>query len=237
MKSVGHDDRYRSGAYAEANPDWHEGDAEAKADGLAPWLERLPTVPARVLEVGCGAGGVLARLKARFDARWPTTRWEGWDIAAEAIRRARERQAPRLRFVDGDVLAADVTADLCLTIDVIEHVVDDEGFLAAVAPRAPWHLLRIPLDLSALDVLRPSRLLEMREQYGHLHYYSRDLALELARRAGLTVVGTAYHHVPVAKVTFRGHLMAQVRRGLSAMAPDLSAKILGGVSLVVLARS
>ena len=229
-------DRYRTGAYADANPDWHDADAPAKAEGLAPWLARLPQVPGRVLDVGCGTGGVLAELERRFGDRWSNTMWEGWDIAGQAIARARERRGPRIRFVCGDALIAAVTADLCLTIDVVEHVVDDEEFLRAVAAKAPWHVLRIPLDLSALDVLRPTRLSTVREQYGHLHLYTRELALERVRRAGLEVVGTAYHRVPVAPTSRAGRWFAPVRRGLEALHPDLAARWLGGVSLVVLAR-
>ncbi|MEO0599969.1 MAG: methyltransferase domain-containing protein [Myxococcota bacterium] len=227
---------YRSGRYLDANPDWHEADAASKAQGLLPWLARLPEPPSRVLEVGCGTGAVLATLKERLDPRWPACAWEGWDIAGEAIRRARERRGPRIRFVCGDVLAAEVTADVCLTVDVVEHIADDEGFLAAIAGRAPWHLLRIPLELSALDVLRPARLLAARERYGHLHHYSRELVLDRLDRSGLTVVGTAYHRVPVAPKTRRGRLFAPVRRGLEALAPHLAARAIGGVSLVVWAR-
>jgi len=228
-------DRYRSGAYADHNPDWHEADAPAKAEGLAPWLARLPRPPRRVLDVGCGTGGVLTQLQRRFDARWPHTVWEGWDIAPEAIRRA--PRGPRRSFVCGDVLRSAVTADLCLIVDVIEHVVDDEGFLRAVAARAPWHVLRIPLDLSALDVVRPRRLLDVRERYGHLHVYTRELALDRVRRAGLRVVGTAYHRVPVPPEHARSRLFAPVRRALEAAAPHLAARWLGGVSLIVLAQS
>lgn len=230
-------DPYRSGAYAHDNPDWHDADAPAKADGLAPWLARVPRPPGLVLDVGCGTGRVLAELKHRFDDRWSTTQWEGWDVAGEAIRRARAHRGERLRFVCGDVLKADVTADLCLMLDVMEHLPDDEGFLAQVARLAPWHVLRIPLDLSALDVVRPARLLEARERYGHRHLYTRDIALDRVRRAGLTVVGTAYHAVPVVPGSWRGRWLAPVRRGLSALAPDLAARALGGTSLVVLARA
>lgn len=230
------EDRYEGGAYADANPDWHDADAPAKADGMAPWLLRLPSPPASVLDVGCGTGRVLAELKRRLDPHWPGTHWEGWDIAGEAIRRARAHRTERLRYVCGNVLAAEVTADLCLTVDVIEHLADDEAFVAQVAQLAPWHVLRIPLDLSALDVVRPARLLDARERYGHRHFYTRDLALDRVRRAGLTVVGTAYHRIDVPPSGWRAHLLAPVRRGLQAIAPDLASRALGGASLIVFAR-
>ncbi|MEN0061919.1 MAG: class I SAM-dependent methyltransferase [Myxococcota bacterium] len=227
---------YRSGAYADHNPDWHDADAPAKADGLAPWLQRIPCVPSRVLDVGCGTGGVLSALKPRFDACWPDTEWEGWDIAPEAIRRAEAYRAPRLRFVCGDVFETPVTADVCLAIDVVEHLVDDEAFLAALAPRAPWHLLRIPLELSVLDVIRPARLLAARERWGHRHAYTRDLALAKLVRAGLNIVGTATHRVPVVPTSLPGRLFRPFRRSFERWAPKTAATILGGVSLVVLAR-
>ena len=97
-------DPYSSGAYADQNPDWHEADAAHKARALASLVRFTGLEPHTVVDVGCGTGRVLALLKAELDAEHPDTAWEGWDVAPEAIRRARKAEGERLTYVAGDFL-------------------------------------------------------------------------------------------------------------------------------------
>ncbi|MEQ1507302.1 MAG: class I SAM-dependent methyltransferase, partial [Myxococcota bacterium] len=185
-------DLYASGRYATANPDWHEADAPHKADALAQAIRFAGLAPRTVIDVGCGTGGVLVRLKALLDPELPETSYEGWDVAPEAIRRARTREGERLTFVEGEFLASERQADLLLAIDVIEHVADDLAFLDGLRSRADWFLFRIPLDLSALDVVRPGRLLDARRRFGHLHFYTREMAIDRLIGAGYRIETVRY---------------------------------------------
>jgi SAM-dependent methyltransferase len=231
-------DPYRSGSYADRNPDWHEQDAASKACALAELIRYSGLLPATVVDVGCGTGGVLAALKAALDAELPATWWEGWDIAPEAIARARRlREGERLQFVCGSFQASERRADLLLCIDVVEHTPDDLAFIEHLRDRSDWFLFRIPLDLSVLDVIRPSRLLQSRDRWGHRHFYTRDLALDLLLTAGYRVETVRYDRVPPPVDTVRRRVVDGVRRSLFRIAPDRAVRWIGGYSLLVLARA
>ncbi len=224
-------DRYTSGSYARDNPDWHDGDAPHKAAGLARVIRSVGWRPATVADVGCGTGAVLHRLSRELRAELPDTRWEGWDPAPEAARGARRHEGEGVTFVEGDFTVSDRRVDLALLVDVVEHVADDVAFLAAVAERADRLLLRLPLDLSALDVLRPRRMLEARRRYGHLHAWTRELALQTLREAGLEVVHERYDRRPGAP---RG--LDRARAAAFPLRPHATVRLLGGFSLLVCAR-
>ncbi len=229
-------DPYTTGAYAEANPDWHAADAAHKAEALAQMIRAVGLRPGAVVDVGCGTGGVLASLSHTLGSELPDTRWEGWDIAPEAVRRA-QHDHPHLEFVCGDVRVSEVQADLMICVDTFEHVGDDEAFLSALRLRAPWHLFRIPLDLCAIDVVRPDRLRDRVQRLGHRHLYTRELALGLLQRAGYAIEGERYHRIGPVDPGVRGRVLDRVRRGLYRGAPHLTVRWLGGWSLVVCCRA
>lgn len=83
--------------------------------------------PARVLDAGCGAGGLLARMPAA----WHTF---GVDMSAQALRYTRQRaQAPSVR---GDLQAlpfASGSFDLAFALDVVEHCDDDRAVVSELA--------------------------------------------------------------------------------------------------------
>lgn len=229
-------DRYTSGQYVIDNPDWHEADAPHKARAIAEMIRFAGLHPATVTDVGCGTGGVLLHLSKQLAEHLPDTAWEGWDIAGDAIRRARKREGGRLHYVKGDFLQSERRVDLLMAIDVVEHVADDVAFLRALRNRADWFLFRVPLDLSAWDLVRPRRLLNARRQYGHRHVYTRELLLQTLTEAGYDVETLSYDRVPPARDSVRQRVVDRVRRSLFVASPELTARLLGGFSLLVLAR-
>ncbi len=57
---------YESGVYLENNPSWDEEDSEWKAGNVAKMMEYNNLSPDSIVEVGCGAGGVLAELHEAY---------------------------------------------------------------------------------------------------------------------------------------------------------------------------
>lgn len=223
---------YESGAYYARNPGMHLEDSAWKARQIVAMLETHGIKPAAIGDVGCGAGEILNLLSARF----PQARLWGYDIAADAVAEARRRANDRFTVHLGEV-PADAAFDLLLCSDVFEHVEDHFGFLRRIRDRATWKLFQIPLDLSVLSLLTPY-LMANRRGVGHLHYFTRETALATLEECGYAIVDSRYirWYENVPQTTFRARLARLCRRTLDAVSPDLLAKLMPGLSLMVLAR-
>ena len=127
--------------------------------------------------------------------------------------------------------------DLLLMLDVFEHVEDYIGLLRSVRAKAKQKLFHIPLDLSVQAVLRKNGLLKRRDDHAHLHYFTKETALRTLTDVGYEIVD--YFFTP--RCIELGDLFVQkivrIPRRLSyALLPDLTVRVLGGYSLLVLAE-
>lgn len=192
--------------------------------------------PERVVDVGCGSGDVLRALRGRLDTSWGrSTALIGWETSADAISLWTSSAGVELRH--GDAVSAGAHGDLVLALDVSEHIVDDVAFLRDLARVAPRVILRMPLDDSWLDRLRPARRLAARERYGHVHAYTRKDALARVRAAGWRVLATEYDRAAPTLDTPRRRGMDRIRRLGLQILPHASVDLLGGWSLMVAATS
>ncbi len=226
--------RYTQGAYLQSHPDWHVADSPWKAAHILKMLQQHHLTPARICEVGCGAGEVLAQLQQAF----PQAQLEGWDIAPQAIELARTRANANLRFMCGNLLAHEPRkTDLMLVLDVFEHVEDYFGFLRQLRGRSEYTLFHIPLDLSAQAILR-GLLMRWRQDVGHLHYFTRESALATLRETGYEILDDAYTAYAIERTapTWKARLARLPRRLAYTLHPDLTARLMGGFCLLVLAR-
>ena len=228
--------RYLGDEYLKRNPSWDQEDSPWKAERVLRLMRRHGLAGPRVVEVGCGAGGVLAELALAL----PEARFRGYDIAPDAARLwPPHGRIPNLELEVGDFLAREEAPyDLALILDVVEHVGDPFTFLDRMRPRAAHHILHFPLDLSAVGVLRGSPLMHVREKVGHLHFYTKDLALALLVDAGYEVVEWAYTGAAFSapQRTWRTRLASLPRRLAYALSKDAGVRLLGGETLMVLAR-
>ena len=226
--------RYLSGDYAARNPTWDAEDAPWKAAQAARLIAHHGLVPASIVEVGCGSGGVLAELRRIY----PQARLCGYDIAPGAARFWDAHAAARIEFRLGDFFELSRERfDLMLVMDVIEHVPDTFDFLTRLRAHAAHHLFHVPLDLSALTVLREAPLLAQRERVGHIHYYTKELALALLTETGYRIVDWRYTGAAFASPhrTWKTRLADIPRRIAYALDKDVGVRLLGGETLMVLA--
>ena len=229
------DQMYLDGKYLESNPTWHEEDAPWKASKVHAILADNDVRFDSFAEVGCGTGEILVRLAQHN----PHARFTGYDISPHAVELAAKNTAPRLEFYLKDALAeTDVDYDVVLIADVIEHVEDYIGFVRKVKDLGRYKVFHIPLDLSVQSLVRMWPILRLREDVGHIHYFTRDTALALLTDCGYRVIDSRYtaSRLELPNQATSSKVVAPLRKALHRLRPDLTVRVLGGYSLLVLAE-
>lgn len=227
--------RYTSGDYAKSNPDWDAGDSPWKAERVHALLDVHGLRPASIVEIGCGAGGVLVSLRKYY----PSADFTGFDIAEGLPSRWEKFRESGVNFVLGDYLESPGPAsDLVLVLDVLEHLGNPFDFLDHLRSRCDYAVFHFPLDLSCVSVLREKPLLHVRRKVGHLHFFTRGLALALLQECGFEIIEARY--TGAAYTAPNRSLLARFaslfRRGCHALFGDAGVRLLGGETLMVLAR-
>jgi cyclopropane fatty-acyl-phospholipid synthase-like methyltransferase len=232
-----HGSGHTDGEYLRNNPTWHIEDSPWKAENVLSTLARNSIEPKTVCEVGCGAGEILRQLHAQMPGH---VRFVGYDISPQAIELARSRESERLTFEQEDLLHPENQDhfDLVIAADVFEHVEDCFGFCRRLSQKAIYKLYHIPLDMTVSAVLRGRPIMDNRRSIGHIHYFCKDTALALLEDTNHTIVD--WHYTTGA---FLSHLTAWKtrlarlpRRATFALNQDFAARVLGGFSLMVLAK-
>jgi hypothetical protein len=128
--------------------------------------------------------------------------------------------------------------DVALALDVLEHVEDYLGFLRGLKRKAAHTVLHIPLDLCVQWALLSRPFLHVRSSVGHLHYLNKDTAFATLKDTGFEVVDWFYTGVVTEFPSrdWKGEVMRRARQALFSVHRDLTVRILGGYSMLVLAR-
>lgn len=95
---------------------------------IVAWLERMGRRDLDIIDVGCGAGWLCARLT-------PFGHVTGTDLSDEVLSRA-ARRTPAARFVAGDFMTLDLGRacfDVAVSLEVLSHVADQPAFIARIA--------------------------------------------------------------------------------------------------------
>lgn len=228
-------DLYRSGEYLRVHPTWHAEDSAWKAEQIARILRANGIQPRSMCDIGCGAGEVLRGLSGYVDG---SCALHGFDVSPQAVALARDTVGPKaeIRLIDS-IDDVDCFCDVMLLIDVIEHVEDYYGYLRGLKPKSTYKVLHIPLDLSVQSVLRSGPILGNRRTAGHIHYFTKELALEVLTDTGYTVIDMRYTAgaVELPARTWNIQVARLPRRLLASLNQDIAARLLGGFSLLVLA--
>lgn len=230
--------RYLESKYLEHNPSWDMEDSPWKAERIIKLLKQHHLQPQNICEIGCGAGYILSELH-----QWrPNITLDGYDIAPDAQRFWKGIENDQVQFTVGDffeLASKKVVYDLIMLLDVLEHVEAPQQFLLDLHGRSEYILLHFPLDLSALSVMREQPLLHVRRTVGHIHYFTKNLALELLDECGYNILD--YQYTGLAFSTPRPSLKTRLawipRYFAYALNKDLGVRLLGGETLMILAQT
>lgn len=227
---------YESGDYLANNPTWDEEDSEWKANQVLKAFDRNHLAPKSIVEVGCGAGGILASLHEAL----PGCEYSGFEIAADASKFWEKHATKKITFSVGDFLQEKTAHfEVLLLLDVIEHIPNPFEFLSALRGRADYYVFHIPLDLSAMSVARERPLLLVRQKVGHIHYFTKGLALSLIRESGFQVLDWFYTGASFTapQTSWKARLARFPRRLAYAIDRDWGVRLFGGDTLMVLAKA
>jgi SAM-dependent methyltransferase len=229
------DDKYIDGEYFGKNPNWHVEDSPWKAKNICEILWKNSINPIKVAEIGCGVGEILVQMATRM----PKTQFFGYEISPYAYIEAIKRQTTSINYSQENIFEnKEVFFDVVMAIDVFEHIDNAPLFLKSIKQKGTYKVFHIPLDISVLSVLRPKSLMNAWHSVGHLNYYTRELALELLNYSGLEIIDQYLTNGALESSSNRIQtLIANVpRRVLQLWSKDLAARLLGGYSLLVLAK-
>ena len=238
------EDFYTDGTYFQNNPTWDAEDAEWKFNKMLPMLKDFLSSKSslRICEVGCGGGKLLSLLAQAY----PQHQFVGWDLAQDAAK-FWNYNTNNLSFHAGDIFKSTSKDredqkdqfDLVLLIDVVEHVENPHQFLENVQTISKNLFFHMPLDLSAMSVLFDYKLIYVRKQVGHIHYFTKGIFLELLRETKLKEVKVAFSNSwkDSPKKNIFTKVLNVFRYILNFFSPDLNARLLGANTLLVLSKS
>ncbi len=227
---------YATGKYLENNPGWHVGDSPWKSEQILRMIQKHHLQPATLCEVGCGAGEILSQLCEQL----PATQLYGHEVSPQAFELCKTRERERLHFFLEDLLETQKKFDLLLCIDVFEHIPNYLVFLERLHEHADRFIFHIPLDLSLLTILRPARLIRGRYSVGHLHTFTYELAQAVLQDTGYEILDSFFTagglELQKNKRQVRTVLANLPRRAFGMFSERVAAQLLGGYSLLVLAK-
>ena len=226
---------YDDGTYLDNNPTWHEEDSPWKAKWIKTIVEKNNLAPKRICEIGCGVGEILNLLSDSYSEK----EFFGYEISPQAYEIARTKEKNNLSFKLQNLLENNQESfDLAMAIDVFEHVEDYFGFLRAPKEKAEYKIYHIPLDLSVQNVLRSHPIIDGRKTVGHIHYFTKETALESLKDTGHEIIDYVYTPgtLVLPNQSWKSKLAKMPRKLAYAINQDLAVRVLGGYSLLVLTK-
>jgi len=237
-----HRDIYRSGAYFEARVHESKGDAPWKSQEVlrvfVPWSAAAGFRVNSLIDVGCGSGDAVAQVCDGLRAQGhPVKVVKGYDVSP-GIRKVKQTHK-NVQFVQGDFCKSEENVDVVMLLDVVEHVIDPLGFLKSVGSHCKVLIIHFPLENHLSAALRNKFARGAPPE--HLLVLDAPAAVNLVAFAGLRIETWAYtlaFKSPYQRTRSLPRVFVYpFRYILGLVSPYLLAKTIGGVSLLLVARS
>lgn len=229
-------DIYKDGSYLQSNPTWHAEESPWKARHIIKILNDNKLKPSSICEIGCGSGEILRYLST---VSGNEVMFHGYEISPQAFELCRMKETQNLKFYLRDLLETEQNMfDVVMVIDVFEHVENYFDFLRKIRIKGRYKIFHIPLDLSVQTVLRVSPILKARTSVGHIHYFTKETALATLKDTGYEIIDYFYtkDYLKLPNLGWKTNLLKFPRELLFSVNQDLTARIFGRFSMLVLAR-
>jgi hypothetical protein len=233
-RSAPKSEMYVTGEYLRKHQTWHSEDSEWKAEQILKMVNNHNLMPRTICEVGCGAGGILRQMQANMAE---DCTFVGYEISPQAFELCKEHANKRLQFELKDFTQeTGVLFDLLICVDVIEHVEDYFGFLRNLRTKGRYKIFNIPLEFTSIGAARGWPR-DSWDTLGHVHYFTKDTALQSLKDAGYTVVDHFYaREFDRTSSQSSSLILKLLRRAAFSLSPNLAVRLLGGCPLVILAE-
>ncbi|NOT01006.1 MAG: methyltransferase domain-containing protein [Phycisphaerales bacterium] len=179
--------------YLGENPQMHLEDTEWKVRELLPLLPKANGHSPAVLDIGCGAGELLARVGEALNTDDRTA----VDCSRSILEFARTRHADADHYrVDAAHLPFRTGSfDLTMLIDVIEHQAHPDRVLREIARVSQHLLIRTPLENCGYERLRRKRRDLFRESCGHVVHFDLASVRRMLESNGFQVREESVRHI------------------------------------------
>lgn len=228
--------RYLTDDYLNNNPSWDIEDSSWKANLVKEIFDNAGLQPQTICDIGCGAGEVLVVLNTFYK----NAELSGFDIAPKASEFWKLCNDSNIKYTLGDFFEHNKKHyDVILLLDVIEHLSDPVDFIRKLHKYSNYIVCHIPLDLSAVSVLRESPLLHARKKVGHIHYFTKNLAFAMLKEADCRILlwryTGAFSRAPSLSLITR--IASFPRKLVFAFNKDWGVRLLGGETIIVLTKA
>jgi SAM-dependent methyltransferase len=222
---------YQDGTYAAKNPTFGGDNAGWKVANALKACGKYRIPHKTILEVGCGGGAILKGVSQALGAEKAVGYEPMPEAFAVACQTADEKTTYFQKTIDSE---SNADFDLVLCFDVFEHIEDYFGFLRDLRRMGNHFLFHIPLDMNAQMVARGEPIQRVRQEVGHIHYFSKDTAIAALRECGYQIHGHFYTFGGDSNYGSICYRMMKLPRKIGfAFSPDATARIIGGYSLMV----
>lgn len=228
---------YTNNQYWKNNSDYHEGDAIFKAENSLKLISKINiNKNSNILDFGCGSGKYLHIISNFLECNCV-----GIDISEEAISRANKLyKKENVNFLVKSIdELSNEKFDLIILNDVIEHIEDYITFIKKIKKKTTYIYFNIPLEINLISILR-NNFIKSYNDVGHLHFFTKDSALQILRHSGLNIIISKYffyskHNFKKNK-TFKSLIIYLLIPLIKIINKNLCVKLLGNASLGVLVK-
>lgn len=235
--------RYIDGEYLSHNPTWDIEHSSRKARDLlhvipSEYLKKIFDDASRyVVEIGCGAGGVLFHFSNLLNKENIRNIPIGYDISPIAIKMAKEKYGHVIQLFCSKEMKLNEKASVILLIDVLEHILSPAGFLQSIKNQSNYLLIRLPLDRSFWNICL-NKLPKLKKKLGHIYFYNYRDALNFVQQQGLEIIKYNFTNNFSDKTnrnTIVSKLMFPIRSLTSLISQKMNSMLWGGNSIVIFA--